>query len=165
MTNDDIIAATMPAPKAGTPGVEPDIGNFHVCITPVGSRVTCKPAPTDTDQDWLVFVREEKFDALAQKLLGESWEVGGSLIPNDENHLSKHERFNSFTFGIDNLIVTCSEDFHMRFLAASSVAKRLNLLAKDDRIALFQAVLYGNSCDHLFTHYIPLELSADELSF
>lgn len=35
-------------------------------------------------------------------------------------------------------------DIYDRFIAATAVAKRLNLLDKADRIALFQAVLYAN---------------------
>lgn len=46
-----------------------------------------------------------------------------------------------------NLIVTQDNKFYDRFMAATSVAKRLNLLDKADRIALFQAVLYGNRCE------------------
>ena len=44
-----------------------------------------------------------------------------------------------------NLIVTRNDTFFNRFMAASSVAKRLNLLDKADRVAVFQAVLYGNT--------------------
>lgn len=128
----------------------PNIGTLAKRITAVGSRVTCNPAPTNTDQDWLVLVDEKDFDAFAKTLLSQQWEVGGSLIPTDANYLPPSQRFNSFTLGIDNLIVTASEEFHQRFLAASAVAKRLNLLNKDDRIALFQAVLYAFICDPAF---------------
>ena len=131
--------------------VPPFIGELHQQITPVGSRVTCNPAPTNTDQDWLVLVDASKFDAFALALLSDGWEVGGSMVPNDVNYLPASQRFNSFTKGIDNVIATSSPEFHMRFLAASSVAKRLNLLSKADRVALFQAVLYGNGCDAEFS--------------
>jgi hypothetical protein len=43
-----------------------------------------------------------------------------------------------------NLIATSDGDFFRRFLAATQVCIRLNLMNKEDRIALFQAVLYGN---------------------
>lgn len=125
----------------------PDIGDLHKSITAVGSRVTCAPPPMDTDQDWLVLVDEKDFDQFAAFLSDHLWQVGGSLIPNDENYLPAEVRFNSFTLGDANLIVTASKTFHDRFLAASSIAKRFNLLVKADRIALFQAVLYAKSCD------------------
>lgn len=55
-------------------------------------------------------------------------------------------RFQSFRCDDVNLIVTVDSEFYNRFVAATSVAMRLNLLEKSDRIALFQAVLYGNEC-------------------
>lgn len=128
----------------------PDIGNLHKRITAVGSRVTCSPPPENTDQDWLVLVDEKEVGPFFAHLLRASWVVGGSLIPNEFNQLPENARFNSFTLGVDNLIVTASKEFHDRFLAASSVAKRLNLLDKADRIALFQAVLYAKISDDAF---------------
>ena len=133
---------------------EPIIGKFHGCITAVGSRVTCDPAPTDTDQDWLVFVDAENYAPMIEHLLSDGWEVGGSLVPLDENYLPADQRFNSMKKGIDNIVITDSDMFHRRFLAASGIAKKLNLLVKQDRIDLFQAVLYANSCDPVFTHFI-----------
>jgi hypothetical protein len=140
----------------------PDIGSFHKQITAVGSRVTCNPAPTETDQDWLVFVTENDYDQFAAHLLSTGWEVGGSLIPTDANYLAPNQRFNSFTKGEDNIIATASREFHWRFLAASAVAKRLNLLVKDDRIALFQAVLYGDTQDPDFADASPFPVSPEE---
>ena len=140
--------------SASTP-VAPQIGAFHASLTPVGSRATCSPPPTDTDQDWLLFVAKDNYGPLVDSLLADGWDVGGSLVPLDESTLPPDWRFNSLKKGIDNIVITDSDIFHARFLAASSVAKRLNLLSKDDRIALFQAVLYANSCDPQFTHFIP----------
>lgn len=128
----------------------PNIGTLHKRITAVGSRVTCNPPPTDTDQDWLVLVDEKDFDQFAQSLIQSGWEVGGSLIPNDANYLPPSQRFNSFTMGVDNIIATASTEFHDRFLSASATAKLLNLLKKEDRIALFQSVLYATIHDPAF---------------
>ena len=114
-------------------------------IEPVGSRVTCTPAPTDTDEDWLCLMPGDtdsgaNFD-LALTSLG--WRLGGSQ-PTDSNAIPPRERFWSSTHGEVNIIVTQSVEFFERFMAATAVSKRLNLLNKDDRIALFQAVLYAN---------------------
>ena len=128
----------------------PNIGTLHKRITAVGSRVTCNPPPTDTDQDWLVLVEEKDFDQFAKSLMQSGWEVGGSLIPNDANYLPPNMRFNSFTMGVDNIIATASAEFHDRFLSASATAKLLNLLKKEDRIALFQSVLYATIHDPAF---------------
>lgn len=121
---------------------EPDIGQLHATITPVGSRITCTPPPTDTDRDWLVLVAWRHWTQFCDSLQSKGWKRGGSAH-SSSTCCSAHE-FASFTLGIDNVIATSSEDFHRRFLAATSVARRLNLLLKPDRVALFQAVIYGN---------------------
>jgi len=101
---------------------------------PVGSRVTCNPPPTDTDMDVLVLVRDMK--KFVDDAVVAGFEVGGSFICKDD--------FTSLTRGEINLIVTQDGEFYRRFWCASRLAKRWNLLFKEDRIRLFQAVLYGN---------------------
>ena len=120
------------------------IGFYAYEITPVGSMVTCNPPPDNiaSNIDYLAYVGSLKeFETTALAL---GWKLGGSL-PTDEYAIPPHHRFRSVTLERYNVIATESEEFNRRFLAATSVAKRLNLLHKDDRIALFQAVLYGRS--------------------
>jgi hypothetical protein len=124
-----------------------DIGAFHTSIAPVGSRETCTPAPTDTDRDWLVLVPADQCAKFYIHLNNDGWTFGGSAIDDEANTVPSELRFQSFTKGEENLIVTTAKEFHRRFIAATSVSKRLNLLSKDDRIALFQAVLYGNAAN------------------
>lgn len=114
----------------------------HVkAVAPTGSRAMCVPAPTDTDEDWIVLVDSlQDFGAAA---MGDGWT--GPAHPRDEEKYP--DGFDTFRSGIINLIVTAQEDFYRRFDAATHVGRRLNLLSKDDRIALFQAVLYGNKYD------------------
>ncbi len=112
--------------------------------TPVGSRVTCSPAPTDTDDDVLLLIRQESLDQARQVMADHAIDVGSSCIGDGENMRHHDDRFYSYKIGETNLIITASENFHRRFLAASSVARSLNLLRKCDRVMLFQAVLYGN---------------------
>ena len=59
--------------------------------------------------------------------------------------------FRSFRKGDMNIITTESMEFFDRFMTATALAKRFNLLEKADRIALFQAVLYGVDADALET--------------
>lgn len=113
---------------------------FCYSIKPVGSRVTCNPPPMDTDADYLCWVKPHRDCNFMGTLLHAGAEIGGSKPENEE----ASEDFVSYTVGELNIIATCSQKFHHRFLAASSVAKRLNLMDKAYRIALFQAVLYGN---------------------
>ncbi len=103
------------------------------CV-PVGSRVTCNPPPTDTDEDWLCYVADiGAFGELAIRI-GYIWEGGNNY---------EIEHFASLRNGNMNLIVTEDRLFFDKFIIATALAKRLNLLNKDDRIALFQGVLYG----------------------
>ena len=108
----------------------------------VGSRVTCNPAPQNTDQDVLVLVADHA--SFRQHILTQGYTIDGSMVMDVAMPLDVADRFTSYSKDEINLIVTEDKKFYRRFLAASSVAKRLNLLDKSDRIALFQAVLYGN---------------------
>lgn len=115
-------------------------------LVPVGSRITCDPAPTNTDEDYIVLLNAATFSDVQQALRDDCWQYGGSIIDDEVNTVPREDRFASFRLDDVNLVTTWSGPFYDRFLAATSVAKRLNLLDKADRIALFQAVLYGNAC-------------------
>lgn len=117
------------------------LGAQLIAVESAGSRVTCNPAPTDTDEDYILHVQD--LGVVDGILAPEGWVFGGSEIPPDANYTAPDEWFASYTFGHVNLIITASEAFYTRFVAATHVAKRLNLMHKPDRIALFQAVLYG----------------------
>lgn len=112
---------------------------------PVGSRVTCNPAPTDTDEDWLLLVNADTFASMYDELAYFGVTQDGSCPFNESaDILEADDSFASFKIGELNLIFTTDPEFYDRFMLATAVAKRLNLLEKADRIALFQAVLYGN---------------------
>lgn len=103
---------------------------------PVGSRITCDPAPVDTDEDWLVLVTDVPEKRMKETGFGQE----GSpefYTGNDAGG------FRSWRKGDLNVITTQSDEFYRLFLTATYLAKRFNLLRKQDRIALFQAVLYG----------------------
>lgn len=112
----------------------------------VGSRVTCDPAPTDTDQDVLVLTTPELWDTSLGAELGlTGFDKGGSDCGDQVEYLTHVPMsFQSFTRDDLNLIITFDPEFYRRFMAATGVAKLLNLLDKQDRVMLFQAVLYGN---------------------
>lgn len=117
---------------------------------PVGSRVTCDPAPGNTDADFLILLdNPTKSNDVSDRFSGElrqwHWVIGGSKpVMVDDYEFPADEAFTSFTRGEINLIVTESPVFFKRFMAATAMAKRYNLLEKADRIALFQAVMYGS---------------------
>lgn len=109
---------------------------------PVGSRVTCDPPPQDTDEDWLCLVRDDP----AQRMIGAGFTQDGlpEFYTGNDNG-----GFRSWRRGDINIVITQDEAFARKFLAATELARRFNLLAKADRIALFQAVLYGVGAENL----------------
>lgn len=135
-----------------------DFEHLFISVEPVGSRVTCNPAPTDTDEDFLCmahggYLMDTEGDGeIPGKLarLGFTAESCASYTDDSGEHNSI---FMSWRRGETNLIVTQDEDFYNKFLVASVLAKRFNLLNKEDRISLFQAVLYGKNW---FNHIINM---------
>jgi hypothetical protein len=116
-------------------------------VAAVGSRITCSPAPSDTDEDWLVLIRTDTFE----KLEACGFKQEGSpkfYTVNDKGE------FRSWRHGDVNIITTKSVQFFELFLTATALAKRFNLLNKVDRIALFQAVLYGVRFGNLNEPYV-----------
>lgn len=102
----------------------------------VGSREICNPPPTDTDEDWLVLVGENPEKEMSDA--GYVREGGPNFYTGNDNG-----GFISWRKEETNVITTQSEEFFDRFMTATYLAKRFNLKRKADRIALFQAVLYG----------------------
>jgi predicted nucleotidyltransferase len=109
----------------------------------VGSRVTCDPPPTDTDLDILVLTFDET--RLHERLVGLGYEIGGSRINSEVDRTPPDLRFSSYTKDEVNIIMTSSKIFYDRFILATKVCKHINLKFKEHRIALFQAIVYGNA--------------------
>lgn len=113
-------------------------------VEPCGSRVTCDPAPVNTDRDFLVTLKSvTRADAAIADVVGALSDLGFVWEGSQHYQDMIGNYFMSFRKGDMNLIVTASLDFARRHRAATHVCKRLNLLEKKDRVALFQAVLYG----------------------
>ena len=112
------------------------IKNLFQRVQHVGSTATCNPAPTDTDEDWLCFC--EDLDEIKYKLGDLGWK-------NEETKYAKLPDFISFRKRDKNLIVTSEKWFYNNFILASLVAKKLNLLKKEDRLDLFHAIIYNKS--------------------
>ena len=108
-------------------------------MTQVGSTATCNPAPTDTDVDVLVLIQGDMghFEMLCKE--------AGMNHDGSEQYESDGSYFRSFRKDKLNLIFTNDPVFHRKFLCASALAKKFNLLNKEDRISLFKAVLYGDT--------------------
>lgn len=108
-----------------------------------GSREICNPPPMDTDDDWLVLIAPEDKDHFLDWYVHgvggmiDLWEVGGS------EPLGGESEFKSLKKGEFNIIMTTDPSYFKYFEAATTVAKKLNLLDKQDRIMLFEAVMSG----------------------
>lgn len=110
-------------------------------VFPTGSRYICSPPVTDTDEDYLVYTND----------LGTTW---NSLVL--QGYTTTTEPFYE---GLDksfftswrkedvNVILISDKTKYDRFVLATKVAKKLNLLKKEDRITLFHAVLYNEFTD------------------
>lgn len=109
-----------------------------------GSRFICDPAPTDTDLDLIVHVSD--LYSCVVRATGAGFELDGSIPENAvHSYAAKENHFVSLKRGELNLICTQSASFYQKFVTATLEARRLNLLLKSERIALFQKILYGNA--------------------
>lgn len=114
-------------------------------VQPTGSSYTCYPPVTNTDIDVLVWLDQyQKSCAEVRNILAdEGWAFCGSEIPQEENSSA----LVIMRKGDVNLIITTDMNFYYKFYNATKLCKNLNLLDKNQRIALFQAILYGNFGD------------------
>ena len=103
----------------------------------VGSRVTCSPPPTDTDEDILLYTTDKN------TLVGDCIEAG--FILDGSTHATYPEDFVSLRNGQINLIVTDKNEFFNKFMLATHVCKKLNVMEKHNRITIFQAILYDTA--------------------
>lgn len=124
--------------------------NAHA-ITPTGSRVICKPAPTDTDQDYVVHLNHkmEVFEFL-EFMENQGFECDGGEVYDTMCELEQENGWASFRKDDVNYIVTYNEAFYNRFVIATDIAKAMNLLVKEDRKRLFQFILYEANMDKEF---------------
>jgi hypothetical protein len=99
---------------------------------PVGSRVTVSPPPMDTDADYIVYV--PSLSRLWEALNDDGWMMGGST----DNQGG--DGWSSWRKGEENLIVVTRKPIYDSFMAATEIARILNLKEKGDRVALFQTL-------------------------
>lgn len=104
-----------------------------------GSRVICNPPVMNTDADFVVLCDSQR----GHERIEEAGFINTSEDHGDD-YGARDAPFTTYRCGEVNLIVTDAEWFFTNWCGATDIAKRLNLLDKADRIALFQGVLYGN---------------------
>jgi hypothetical protein len=112
---------------------------------PTGSRFICEPAPTTTDEDYLVVLQKADYIEPLRTALdaaGFEWDVGEGYEEGTED-----QKFWSYRRDDLNLLITADHEFARRHKLATQVCKALNLLEKKDRITVFQALLYDRLAD------------------
>ena len=114
---------------------------------PTSSRFICDPPVMDTDDDWIILVEDLEYAKYKAARL--DWICSGTGYYREG---SDHEELGPFVSmrhseGNSNYIFTDDAEFYDRYVAATLLAKKYNLLNKPDRIQLFHAVLYGEYID------------------
>lgn len=114
---------------------------------PTGSRFICDPPVLDSDNDWVILVEDLEYAKYKAARL--DWYSAGSGYYREG---SDHEELGPFVSmrhseGNSNYIFTDDAEFYDRYVAATLLAKKHNLLNKVDRIQLFHTVLYGEYID------------------
>ncbi|AEP08930.1 hypothetical protein [Micavibrio aeruginosavorus] len=106
-----------------------------------GSKFICNPPVLDTDEDYVFDCSEVgQADAAGEFLSGYGFYV---LDMADDEYDDIRENFTSYRLGDLNFIICNNKLFYKKFVLATQLSAELNLLKKEDRILLFQAILYG----------------------
>lgn len=120
-----------------------NIKNFldQVCVEwhPTGSRYICNPPVMDTDEDYICFIFED--DKLTK--------AGFDKTSSEGEEYEGLSEFTTWRYKHYNLVVTENREFFDLFVSATEKAKEKNILDKNERIKLFQEVLYGNDSDEI----------------
>lgn len=104
-------------------------------VVPTGSSYICDPPVLNTDVDFVILSAD--WDKL------HDWCEQNAFKTNFEDYAI--EEFRSYKRGIINLIVTDDSTWYKRFVKATNLAKQLNLLDKQQRIDLFNFVMYESN--------------------
>ena len=107
-------------------------------IYQTGSSVICNPPVTDTDLDYVIYTNEETKLDIFLKCEG----FKESCVDKAEYDLGDNG-FYCFRKENINLIVINDDKMYRKWIVATKLSKKLNLLKKEDRIILFQFILYN----------------------
>lgn len=135
-------------------------------ILATGSRAICNPAPTNTDEDWVVQITTQSCLVLFRDFLtedgwelnvGEGYENDGSpdLFSGDgDTYLYTFASFKKEVEGtVYNILLVGTHDSFRLWATATGLAKAMNLTKKSERVELFRAILYNNEI------YVPPSLT------
>lgn len=110
------------------------IEDFCIACVPVGSRVTCVPPPTDTDQDILCLVEDGLICDLYEWLESHNWELEGEYLGTASEFDSYRKTCGDTEY---NLIITIEPEWFDCFMDATLECKAKNVMTKAGRIDVF----------------------------
>ena len=122
----------------------------------VGSKVTCNPAPRNTDVDILVYIPKPKYSKLERYITSFGFvKEGGDNYPKGRPGVGFNS-WRTFEWNINppetpeeiNLIITNSTKFRDSFVLARDVCAKMNLLDKNQRILVHKAIIEGKLHGH-----------------
>lgn len=107
-----------------------------------GSQYICDSAPENSDWDYLLEVSSIKSEvaSIASFLVGR----GFSIDAGEHYQEAIQNTFMSFKKDKLNFLLSNNSDWCTKHRIATKLCKRLKLNNKEDRVATFQAILYGN---------------------
>lgn len=110
---------------------------------PTGSRTICDPAPTDTDQDWVVKVSPRRYKTFIEIL---TEDFGFENCSKDY----ADSRSTSLKKGDVNLILVRDSFTYDSWKTATRICQKLNLTEKKDRVYVFKQLqeLYNETTDY-----------------
>lgn len=105
---------------------------------PTGSAYIC-PTVAYNDLDFTMYMEESQVGTYRKLLLGCGWEACRVAEYPDWNDSG----WEAFRNGQWNLILCWQPRLYLRWLAATELAKVLNLTSKEERVGLFRAIRDG----------------------
>lgn len=101
----------------------------YLDIYPTGSRYTCTPPVTDTDQDWVLLPTSATYAALDSE---------GFVL---RGYKDKYGTASDYCKGDINIILVENRDKFNKWVLATEAARKLNLQTRAERCALFRVIL------------------------
>ena len=103
---------------------------------PTGSSYICNPPVTNTDVDRIYLV--DSCDDVMSEMDGWDFNCSPDEYPATMQFYSFKKEEDGATL---NALITPDEKYYNQFVLATEVAKKMNLLKKEDRVLLFTAML------------------------
>jgi hypothetical protein len=111
--------------------------DLYESVFQTGSTIICSPPVTNTDEDWMFYTKD--FLKFEMFLMEKGFTFGGTYKTYDKFHSYKKDKL--------NFLITGDIDYYDKFQEATTLATKLNLKEKKQRVTLFAYVLGDESYD------------------